>query len=178
MFAGETADFSFDFSAYPADQGWSGEVFLTCASTRYSIALVANGSAMTATADAETTAAWAAGVYDLHVRVTHSDGRSRIAHQDRLAIKPDPSSATPSLSAYEIQLRKVDEAISAIVGGQGVQSYSITTAAGSRQIQRMSLAELRTHREWLLSKIDEDRAAMCERPRNQRWKTIGVKFRA
>ncbi len=104
-----------------------------------------------------TTADWSPGIYVLNVIVTHGDGRSYVAHESQIAVRQNPGAETPSLSAFEQQLVKIDEAITAIGAGQGVQSYAITTAAGTRQIQRMSLEDLRKHRLWVEGKIDAER---------------------
>ncbi|MDB6078159.1 MAG: hypothetical protein JWO82_1906 [Akkermansiaceae bacterium] len=174
-YAGNKIDFSFVFSAYPVSAGWTGSVVLRSASSRFTVALAASGNALVGSAIASVTATWPAGVYDLFVLVANGADR-QTAHTQQITIFPDPGAATATPSALEADLARVDASISAVLAGEGVQSYQIQTQAGMRQVQRMSLADLRSHRSWLLGLIDAERAAAGLTRKNRRWKRIGHRF--
>jgi hypothetical protein len=174
-YAGNKIDFSFTFVAFPVSAGWTGKVVLRSASSRQEVALTASGDALAGSAAAVDTATWPPGIYDLFVLVTKGADR-QTAHTAQITIFPDPGAVTPTPSALEADLARVDAAISTVLAGEGVQSYSIQTQAGQRQVQRMSLADLRSHREWLVGKIDGERAAMGLKRRNRRWKVIRPRF--
>lgn len=174
-FAGETLEFSFSFADYPADDGWTAAVHLRCGASKVTVALAASGSAHVATVAAATTANYAPGIYDLHVMVA-KDGESYVATESQLAVRPNPGAATVAATALETELAAVNASIAAVLAGEGVQAYTIQTQAGSRNVQRMSLEDLRDHRRYLEGKIDKERAEMGLKPNNRTWKRIGVKF--
>jgi hypothetical protein len=172
--AGDTLEFDLSFPDYPAGT-WTATVHLRCGSSYFTKALTADGTDHIGTVLPAVTATYPPGIYSLKVTVT--DGTDRhVAHEAELVVKPDPAAVSIALTAYETELAAVDAAIAAVLAGQGVQSYTIQTQAGSRQIQRMTLAELRAHRAYLEGKIDAERGAMGEKPKNPRWKRIGMKF--
>lgn len=173
--AGSKIDFSFALSDYPASEWDSAVVVLRCGSAKETVTLTASGDTWIGSAAPATTAGWAPGLYELAVTVTKTGDR-QVAYESQLALLPDPGAESVALTALEAELAAVDTAIAAVLAGQGVASYTIQTQAGSRQIQRMSLEELRDHRRYLEGKIDAERATMGQTPKNQRWKRIGMKF--
>jgi hypothetical protein len=172
--AGDTLDFSFSFPDYPAPT-WTATVHLRCGSSRFSKTLTASGSSYVGTVLPAVTGTYPPGLYDLTVTVTNGTDRA-VALESQLAVKPDPASASIAPTALEAELAAVDAAISAVLAGEGVQAYTVQTQAGSRQIQRMSLADLREHRRYLEGKIDAERVASGLKPKNQKWKRIGTSF--
>jgi len=173
--AGDSLAFDFSLPEFPASDGWAGTVHLRSGSTKATVTLAASGDRHAATVPPAITASWLPGIYELAVTVARDSERS-VAYESRLIVRPDPAAACVAKTALESELAAVDAAIAAVLAGEGVQSYTIQTVAGSRQIQRMSLEDLRDHRRYLEGKIDVERAAMGQRPRNQRWRRIGVKF--
>jgi hypothetical protein len=173
-FAGNKIDFAYSFPAYPASAGWAASVVLKTASARQTIVLIASGDSFVGSAPAATTEAWAPGVYDLYVLVTKGSDR-QTAEQSELIIQPDPAGEA-SATALEQDLVRIDAAISAVLNSEGVQSYQIQTQAGMRQVQRMSLADLRAHRSWLVGQIDAERVKLGQKRKNRRWRSIGVRF--
>ncbi len=173
--AGDTLEFSFSFSDYPASGDWVATVHLRSGANKFSQALTSSGDSHVGTVLPATTAEYPPGIYDMTVTVT--DGTERhVAHEQQLVIKPDPAAASIALTALETELAAVNTAITAVLAGEGVQAYTIQTQAGSRNVQRMSLESLRDHRRYLEGKIDGERAAMGAEPKNRTWKRIGVSF--
>lgn len=172
--AGDTLEFDFAFADYPAST-WAATVHLRCGSEKHAITLTADGDSHIGTVLPAVTAAYLPGLYDLKVTVTDDTDRA-VALESTLSVKPDPAAATIAATALESELSAVVAAITAVLAGEGVASYTIQTQAGSRQIQRMSLADLRDHRRYLEGKIDAERVASGLKPKNQKWKRIGVSF--
>lgn len=172
--AGDTLEFRFSFPDYPAP-GWVATVHLRCGSSRFTKALTADGADHVGTILPAVTGTYPPGLYDLKVTVTDGTDRA-VAKETTLAIKPDPAAVTIAATALETELAAVNAAITAVLAGEGVQAYTIQTQAGSRQIQRMSLADLREHRRYLEGKIDAERVASGLKPKNQKWKRIGTSF--
>ena len=174
LVAGDTLEFDFAWSEYPAPT-WVATVHLRCGSSKFTKVLTASGTSHVGTVLPAVTADYPPGLYDLTVTVTDGTDRA-VAKESQLAIKPDPAAASIAATALETELAAVNAAITAILAGEGVASYTIQTQAGSRQIQRMSLADLREHRRYLEGKIDSERKALGLKPKNERWKRIGVSF--
>jgi hypothetical protein len=172
--AGDTLEFDFAFADYPAPT-WVATVHLRCGSSKFTKVLGASGSSHTGSILPAITAAYPPGLYDLTVTVTSGTERA-VAKESALAIKPDPAAASIAATALEAELAAVNAAITAVLAGEGVASYTIQTQAGSRQIQRMSLADLRDHRRYLEGKIDSERKELGLKPKNSRWKRIGTRF--
>lgn len=172
--AGETLTLDFDFSNYPASDGWAATFLLRTGSTVQRVTLAASGDSFGATVAATKTQDWPAGVHEAFVQV-EKDGAKYIAHAREFTVRPRPDLEV-SKTALELDLERVDEAITAILNGEGVAQYSITTAAGQRSIQRMDLADLRSHRKWLEQKIDAERVKLGRKPKNQQWRRIGARF--
>ncbi len=107
-------------------------------------------------------------------RATCGDtGEVGIVRRCELAVLPDPAGDCCGKTQSQLDLEAVDEAIRALVAGGAVQSYSIQTTVGQRQLTRMSLDELRKHRRWLVSRVNKERAAMGLKPLgNDRWLPI------
>lgn len=172
--AGDTLEFDFAFADYPAPT-WVATVHLRCGSSKFTKALTASGTSHIGTILPAVTKDYPPGLYDLTVTVTDGTDRA-VAKESTLAIKPDPAASTIAATALETELAAVVTAIDGVLSGKGVQAYTIQTQAGSRQIQRMSLADLREHRRYLEGKIDAERKALGQKPKNERWKRIGVSF--
>lgn len=173
--AGDTLEFDLSFADYPASDGWVATVHLRCGSSKFTKALTADGDDHIGTILPAVTATYPPGLYDMTVTVTDGTDRA-VAKETQLAIKPDPAAATLSLTALETELAAVVTAITAVLAGEGVQSYTIQTQAGSRNVQRMTLESLRDHRRYLEGKIDAERKALGLTPKNNRWKRIGTRF--
>jgi hypothetical protein len=172
--AGDTLDFDFAFADYPAPT-WVATVHLRCGSSKFTKVLGASGSSHTGTILPAITAAYPPGLYDLTVTVT--DGTERaVAKESTLAIKPDPAAATIALTEWEQALVQTKAAMVAVRAGEGVQSYTIQTQAGSRNINRMSLDSLEEHCLWLEQRIDRDRINLGLKPIKRRLWRIGNRF--
>lgn len=176
-FAGETLKLELSFGAYPANDGWACDVVFRSGQEKHSASLTGDGARFVGTVAAASTAEWSPGVYDWHAIVS-KDGETYVPTQGTLAVNPNPNADGVALTAFEQQLQKVDAAIAAVVAGEGVASYTIQTAVGSRQIQRMSLADLRAHRRWLEDKIAAERTALGQKPKRKQWVRIGNRFHA
>lgn len=173
--AGNKLDFSFSLSGYPASGGWAATVHLRCGSEKQTVALGNTDDTHTGSVPPGTTATWKPGLYDLSVTVANDDDR-QVAYQSRLAVLADPAAETLVPTALEAELALVDAAITAVLDGKGVQAYSIQTQAGQRNIQRMSLEDLRDHRLHVQRRIDGERAEMGQKPKRREWVRIGQRF--
>jgi hypothetical protein len=173
--AGNKIDFSFPLAGYPASGGWSATVHLRCGSVKHAVALGSFGDTHTGSAAPATTASWRPGLYDLTVTVA-KDGDRQVGYESQLAVLPDPAADVITLTAREAELALVEAAITAVLEGKGVQAYSIQTQAGQRNIQRMSLEDLRDHRLYVQRQIDAERVQMGQKPNRREWKRIGVRF--
>jgi hypothetical protein len=173
--AGDSLEFDFSFPDYPASDGFVATVHLRCGSEKHAVTLTADGDNHVGTVLPAATADYLPGLYDMQVTVTDGTDRA-VALESQLAVRPDPAAGTIAVTALEAELAAVNAAISAVLAGEGVASYTIQTQAGSRQIQRMSLEDLRDHRRYLEGKIDTERKDMGLKTKNSRWKRIATRF--
>ena len=171
--AGITAELSISIPDYLAADEWAVTVNLQGA-TNYSVNLTDDGTGLWSGAFvAGTTSAWAVGDYRLYVIASNSPDK-HIVTEGEFRILANPT-AVASPSGLQAQLVAVDVAIAAVLAGKGVKSYQIDTIAGKRQLERMSLEELRAHRQWLKREINAELEATGQRKRTA-WRPIGTRF--
>lgn len=178
IIANTSQEWEFSLSEYPPSSGYTAEVTLRNGGTQYTVTATDDGaSTYTATQTATQTAAWTAGQYDVFVFAVSGDDR-HLALTGQMCVVPDPSSdnAGSTITQFETDLAAVDTAIRAIITGGGVKSYSVqTVAGGARQLERMTLDELRSHRRWLQEMVDAERRK-CGKSRTGGYRRVLVKL--
>lgn len=171
--AGTSADISISAPLYTAADGWAVKVVLQRVGAVHEVALTESAGLWAAAFVAATTAAWVPAKYRLYVVATKSPSVEVIAEDD-FYLLPNPLIAG-SNTALQSEMILVDAAITAVLEGKGVKSYQIQTDVGSRQLERMTLAELREHKNWLTRQIEKEAVEMgMKKP--TAWRNIGTKF--
>lgn len=174
--AGTTFAATITLPDYPAGEGWEAKLVAVKGPDRIEMTGTADGDLHALSVDAATTAAWKPGVYQAFVYAEKA-GEKRLADGPaEWRVWADPTAATLTLSALETELAAIDTAIAAVVAGKGVQSYTFQTQAGARSVTRMTLAELRQHRAWVVDRLDEERAKQEGRRPRGGWRKIKTSF--
>ncbi|MBK1835019.1 hypothetical protein [Roseibacillus ishigakijimensis] len=146
---GTSAGFAACSSDHPSPD-WSATLYLTDENTAHEFPMVDDGAGgFVVSLTPAQTSTIAVGVKDFAVKVT--DGtEAAIIRRGRLEVLPDPTLAGDKRSQVEKDLAAVEQAIRDIIAGGAVQSYSIQTTVGQRQLTRMTLEELRAERRRLI----------------------------
>lgn len=174
--AGSTFSATETFTDYPASDGWTAKMVAQLGSTKIQLISTASGDDHAFAATASATGAWSAGKFQLFVFVEKDSERHLARGPVDFEVWPDPAGAGAALSALEEQLAAVDAAITAVIAGKGVQSYTFETQAGRRSAERMSLQELRAHRGWLSDRVEQERARQQGRKPRGGWRRVRTKF--
>lgn len=171
--AGTSADISINAPLYTAADGWAVKVVLQREGEVREIALTEAAGLWAGAFMAETTATWTPAQYRLYVVATKSPS-VEVIQEDDFCLLPNPLIAG-SRTALQSEMVLVDAAITAVLEGRGVKSYQIQTDVGSRQLERMTLTELRDHKNWLQRQIDQEAVSMgLKKP--TAWRNIGTRF--
>jgi len=160
-----------------AADGWTAKMTLKTGTTRIEATATSPGTSEDFDIDvtAGTTAGWAAGKYEMFL-TTEKGAEKYVECRRQVEVLPDPLGTGESNgTTLEADLVLVDAAITAVLSGAGVQSYTLETQVGRRQVERMSLADLRAHRGWLLEQINAERVRRGSQ-KNTAWRRHGVKF--
>ena len=171
--AGVTAAASISLPSYASADGWAVSILLQGAAAQSVSMSDSGGGEWSATFVAATTASWAAGSYRAYVQAVKSAEKFIVA-EGAFLILPVVTGAKVN-STWETQLAAIDAAIAAVVNGNGVKSYQIDTIAGKRQLERMTLAELREHRNWVERKLNAELETQGLKPKTA-WRPIGTRF--
>lgn len=125
----------------------------------------------------ETSTGWTPGCYSGTI-IAEKDGAKYVAKEFDLIVLPNPFLANGK-TANQLELEKVEAAINAVLDGKGVKSHQIQTNIGTRQLERMSLDELRKHRNWLEGRVTAELVKMGLKSRSaSNWRNIGVRFKS
>ncbi|MDP0492514.1 MAG: hypothetical protein Q7Q71_15820 [Verrucomicrobiota bacterium JB023] len=129
---------------------WMATLHLTDENSAQDFAMAADGSGgFEIELTPAQTSSLGAGAKDFAVKATKG-GQAVIIAKGRLEVLPDPTQAGDKRTQDEKDLAAVEKAIRDIIAGGAVQSYSIQTTVGQRQLTRMTLEELRAERRQLL----------------------------
>lgn len=172
--AGTTGEIRLRLPDHRADDGWAAKLVIKIDGTAQEVSLTGDGAEWTGTIAAADSASWKPGRWLAYV-IASKDAEVHALLERRVDILPDPTAAEEPKSEIETELELVDEAIRAVLAGQGVQRYRIQTNIGQRELERMSLQDLRRHRGYLLERLANERSRQGRRKRGT-WRRIGAKF--
>lgn len=171
--AGTSADLSLALPDHHSADGWSVSIHVQRDGAVHEVALAEIDGMWTGELTAAATAAWVPGMYRLFVVASKSPAVIALSEMD-FCLLPNPTLAG-SKTALQAEMVLVDAAITAVLQGKGVKSYQIQTDVGSRQLERMTLEDLRNHKKWLQRQIDQEAVNMgLKKP--TAWRNIGTKF--
>lgn len=171
--AGTSADLSISMPEHREADGWTVSIHLQRDGAVHEVELTEVDSLWTGTLTAAATAEWVPGMYRL-IAVASNSPEVKVFGEMDFCLLPNPLVAG-SKTALQIEMSLVDAAITAVLEGKGVKSYQIQTDVGSRQLERMTLEDLRNHKRWLQRKIEQEAVSMGLK-KNTAWRNIGTKF--
>lgn len=155
---GDTLSWLTSLSEYPATAGWVLTYTLvpTSGAVR-SITCTAEGADHRATADAATTATWAAGAYTLVGTVAMGGQRYTVA-QGSITLRPDLAAATAGQDTRS-PARQALDAVDAALRVYGSKAYLQSLAYGDRSKTFRSPAEFLAFRSRLQAEVAREDAA-------------------
>lgn len=171
LVAGDTWEWNVSHAHYSAADSWVVTYALVNSTSTISISTSANGTAHGVNVTAETTAAYAAGMYRWEAYATKAAERHRIGYG---SIKVEADLAESLTTDTRSHARTVLDSIEAVIEGRATQdqaAYSITTGGVSRSLSRTPITELLVLRDRY--KADVSREERAERLR----KGLGTKRR-
>ena len=106
-----------------------------------------------------------AGIYQYFVRVTETaTGEVKTVADGSIILTPDPSESCDQRTQFEKDLEAVDDAMRGIVK-DGASRYRIhMPTGGERELEKLSLEELKAHRLFLVRQVNKERVALGKKP--------------
>lgn len=165
FYRGATIPLEFTHVDFPKAD-WTAKLVLKGDQTSQSFDAVADSTdeKFGVTISATDSAAIAVGSYQFHYRYENPAGEVSFLAGCDAAFLPSPTESGDQRTQWEKDLVAIDDAIRNKIIGGAVEEYSIQTTVGQRSLTNMSLADLRTHRSWVLGKVDREREKMGKRP--------------
>lgn len=175
IYAGASWEATYSLTRKPAD-GWASRLVLRNKETQevYQVGAVPDGQKYKLAITPTISAAWAPGEYTAHLYASKT-GEDEHHHSQSISILPNPAGNAVT-DPLRDELADVNAAISGVLAGKGVQSYQFETAVGRRSADRMSLEELRKHRDDLMRRIENRDAKAEGRKSRHGWRKIQGKF--
>jgi len=118
---------------------------------------------------------WAPAIYSASL-IAEKDDQRFVPHTIELIVAPNPLTGSGK-TALQTELDLVNEAIIAVLKGKGVKSYQVQTNIGNRQLERMSLEELKKHRSWVERRVNQELIKMGLKSKNSGGhRIVGTRF--
>lgn len=176
FYAGETIALDFTHSDYPKAE-WTAEIVLRTSTTTATYEATADPDAeqFELTISATDSASIAVGEKQVIYKYTNIADTNVISiiPGPRIYFRPSPTASGDQRTQPEIDLEALDAAIRAKITNGAVESYSIDTTVGKRNLQNMSLADLRLHRRFVAGQVDKERTkAGLPRTSGNQWKKV------
>jgi len=113
------------------------------------------------------------GIHQIAYRYENVGGEVSFVPGCEVSFLAAPNEAGDTRSQWEIDLEATDAAIRAKITGGAVEEYEIQTTVGQRSLKNMSLDDLRTHRRWVLGRVNQERRAAGKKPiGGNQWRRI------
>ncbi len=153
IYSGTSGSVTYSLSSNLPSDGWSSFIVLRHYETQGIETLTATDSDDEYLVEwtATDSAAWASGKYRAYYYAEKA-GEKTIVCEQVVYIQVNPEGAVVKTDD-QLELEKVNEAISGVLDGKGTKNYSFETSVGRRSAERMDLSELRAHKQWLERRI-------------------------
>jgi hypothetical protein len=145
-----------DLSDYPANDAWVLTYELRAAGGAYTITASADGAAHAVTVAAATSAAYAAGTYTIGGYVAKAGQRFEV-YRGTLVILPNL--AASGVADRRSHVRKVLDAIEAVLEGRATRDQEQVTFSDGRSLRYMPVADLLMLREKYRAELAREDAA-------------------
>ena len=157
--AGDTAQWLVSVPTYPATSGWTLKYKLINATNQYDILSSASGADHQINLAAATTAAYAAGNYQIVAYVTNIANQRFTLEQGAMIIAPNIAAANAGIDT-RTPAQKCLDAMNAALESYGSKAYTQEYEIAGRRIKYTSMADFLKARNQIMAEIQREQAAL------------------
>ena len=154
--AGDTLQWTRDLADYPANDGWVLTYELRALGGAYTITAAASGAQHAVTVAAATSTSYAAGTYTIGGYVTKAGQRFEVYRGTLVVL---PNLAAGGAADRRSHVRKVLDAIEAVLEGRATRDQEQVTFSDGRSLRYMPVEDLLKLREKYRSELAREEAA-------------------